>query len=406
MKVGELFVALGFDVDDKKLKDFNSGVQSTVVTLGKMAAVAAAALFAANKFASGSAQYAVQLQNFSDQTGVATEEVQRFYNVASRLNSEVTMENVIGSFTRLSEVIAEAKMGRGPLGVAAQLGIENLGALSEMQVIETLRRNFARNTEVWGRGDEQVVIDMMKQIGIGPEYIRTIKATDEEFTRLANNAILSEEKIARLAELAAKNKELSIQFQLLKDSMAAAVAPTLITFMENLLAVAGKIPTAIQKARGEFNALPEPLKLVTVGLVAAAAAAAALAAPFGPIIAGVGLMLAALNDLGRYLRGESSLTGSVIDGAGDLWDKLKGSISSELAKSPEEHRRDRERILRESSPAGRVGPQSMQNNNFYIQTDDARQAAMLTVDQLANLQNRENRRAQVDIGFNASGMFA
>ncbi len=402
MKVGELFVALGFDVDNTKLKGFNDGVQSSIQMLSKMASIASATLFTVRQFDNAVGR-AVALKNFSDQTGVATDEIQRFYNVAGRLNSNITLDQVIGSFTKLSEVIADAKMGKGPFGVAAQLGIGNLGAMDEMGVVNALRANFAQNVTQWGRGDEQVVIDMMSQLGIGPELIRTIKATDEEFKELWNNPILSEENITRLSKVSAAKKELSYQFQVMRDTLAAEISPSAIEFFKNLSTVMEKIPAIFQKVRGEFDALGTPLKAITTGLAAAGAAAVALAAPFGGIILGVGLLLAALNDLGRYFRGESSLTGEGIQGAMNMFDKIKGTISAELAKTPEQHRLDRERILKSGTPGQSVGPQSYQTNHINVYGGDARETALATFNEI---QARSNRQTQANLGVNASGMFA
>lgn len=408
MKVGELFIALGFDVDDKKLKEFKDNIKDGTVALASMATTAAATVYAIKRFTQDSVDSSVKLKNFTEQTGVATEEVQRFYNVAGRKNPLVTLDDTLNAFTNLRDSIAQARLGTGPTGEAAMLGLNNFGNMTPMQAVMQLRKNFRDNVNNIGTGDERVVQQWMKAIGLGPEFLGAIKATDEEFNKLWNNPILGPEYLDRLTQLAQAQKEFGFQWDILKGKLSSAITPTATEFLKNLNTVMEKTYELGGKAIERFDKMPESLKLLTVGLSAAALAAAALLLPFGEIVAGAALILAAINDIGNYVNGKPSVTGGVIDGSKGLYDRAKKLITDELNKTPEQNKKEREEML--NGPAfGKVGQAlgltSMnQNNTYHIHSNgDPREVAQQVADTTAQ---REWRQNQANLLFEASGMHA
>lgn len=420
-KVGDLFIALGFQVDDKKLKDFNDNIKGGTLALTAMSGVAAGAVYAINQFTSSSVDASVKLNNLHQQTGTATEEVQRFYNVAGRLNSEVTLDDTIGAFTKLSDAIAEAKLGKGPTGEAGMLGIDNLAQQTPLNIIRQLRENFKNNVAAWGNGtDERTIQQLMQSLGIGPEFIQAIKATDEEYARLWHNPILSGDAQQKLVEMANATKEFGFQWELLKGNLSAELSPSIIEFMTNLNAVMGEaseksglLSQNIKKFQKETGLNDDQTR--TVGNAAAVTTGLGLMAipsPFFATQAAGGVIIGgtAINDVGKYIRGKPSTTGDIINNVpGNPIERLRHTISEELMKTKEEQEEDRRRILNgeslEPKGVGRIGPQSSNQggtNNFYISsTGDPRQVALEVI---AVSDRRVYTEAQYNLGLNASGM--
>lgn len=418
MKVGDLFIALGFQVDDKKLKDFSDNIKSGTMALGAMSAAAAGTVYAINRFTANSVDSSVKLKNLADQTGTATDEVQRFYNVAGRLNTNVTLDDTISAFTQLSDVIAQAKLGQGPIGEAGMLGLNNIGNMTPLQIIKQLRENFKNNVGAWGNGDERVVQNLMKSIGLGPEFIQSIKASDEEFNRLWNNPVLNGGAQEKLVQLAEATKEFNFQWELFKGNISAKMSPAIIEFLTNLNAVlqktdevAGKVGDkmgAFQKKTGMNDDQMRTIK--NAGAVEAGLGLMAIPSPFFATQAAGGLLIGgtAINDAGRYLRGQPSTTGDLIDDVKGKYHFIKGMISEELMKTRQEQEEDRRRLLN-GDPAvnkgfGRLGPHAMnQTNNFYVtsMSDDPKQVALETAE---HLNRRTFREAEISLGFNASGL--
>lgn len=406
MKVGDFFIALGFDVDDKKLKDFKDNIAAGTKGLAAMGAAAAATVYGIKQFIASSVDSSVRLNNLAQQTGIATDEVERFYNVAGRLNTEVTLDDTINAFQQLSDVIADAKLGKGPLGEAAMLGINNIGAMEPLQVIEQLRKNFRDNVGAWGQGDERVVINLMKAIGLGPEFIQAIKATDAEYNRLWQNPILGEAYRARLMQAAQAQKEFSFQWALLKGKLSEKVSPVYNEFLTNLIAVMEKAFEVSGKLTDAFGKLPTYIKSLGVAFGAAAVGLAAFASPWIAIATAAGVLLAAINDIGKYIRGEASVTGAGVDFVSGAFESIKKRISEELAKTPEQQAREREELLRGSAggASSLIGPQSsVQNNNVFnvYTTADANETARSV---MSEFDRRAMRTAQINQLAQASGM--
>lgn len=312
MRIGELFVALGFDVDDKKLKDFNEEVKSGMTGLLKMAGVVSGAAFAVNAFVSGAVQQSVALKNFREETGYASDDVERFYNVIGRLNENVTLDQTVSAFRALSDTISQAKFGQGAIGQAGMLGLANLGAMTPMEVIRRLRENYARNVEQYGADRTR---DLMSELGLTSEFIQSIKATNQEFDTLFNKPILGAENRNRLEEIAEAQKELSFQWQLLRGELSAEISDEIVLFLNNL------IPAVIEVAKNfkalgsaisdAFNGLsPEQQKML---LSAAVALGAGMAAAFAPVTTALVTILALVNEIGKAMRGESGLVDDIAD---------------------------------------------------------------------------------------------
>jgi len=431
MKVGDFFVALGFEVDDKTLKAFNDQIKTGAKTLSAMGATAAATAYAINQFVASSVDSSVKLKNLSDQTGVATEEVQRFYNVAGRLNTEVNLDDVINAFGRLSDVIAEAKLGQGPIGEAAMLGLNNIGGMTPVEVIKQLRQNYKNNVAAWGNGDERVVQQLMKSIGLGPEFIQAIKATDEEYNKLWANPILDGQYREELIKLAQTQKEFTYQWELFKGNMSAKISPTVTDFLQSLNAILGKTSDLADQAAGKLKKVSEAVDkkdktgaikrearlAANAGVVGTGAALMATPSPFF-VTQGIGATLilgAAINDLGRYIRGKDSTTGDLVNGFSVVRDNLKQDISNELMKTKEQQEIDRQDILKgKTGVFGRspndptYGPQRTSaitnNNEFNIYSQgNPREVAEQVV---STLQDRQFRTDQINQLFQASGMTA
>ena len=418
MKVGDLFIALGFQVDDKKLKDFNDNIKTGTLALGSMSATAAAAVYAVNRFTASSVDSSVKLSNLTAQTGVAAEEVQRFYNVAGRLNTDITLDDTINAFTQLADVIAQAKLGQGPTGEAGMLGLDNIGGMTPLEVIKQLRENFKNNVAAWGQGDERVIQNLMKQIGLGPEFIQTIKATDEEFNRLYNNPILNGDAQAKLVELAKATKEMNFQWELFKGNMSAKFSPTIINFMENLNAVLGKTVELTGEASSKFDEFqqkhdPEGKITRNVGNAAAIATGAGLVRSGSIWAKGAGLTIlgaTAINDAGNYLRDQPSSIGDA-EGAWPSIRKFLGApfkgFADEWAKAEQEKNEMRMEYLRQQqSPSGTIQPQSFngRGDTFNVYSvGDPRQVALEVI---SVRDGRQYREAELNLGMNASGMNA
>lgn len=327
MNIGSLFIALGFDVDDQKLKGFQDEITAVRNNLFKVTAVAAGAVFAINRFVASSVSDSVKLKNFTQQTGIAGDEVERFYNVAGRLNTELTLDSTIGMFQNLADTISLASEGMGAIGEATRLGLPNIGSMTPIEAINKLRERLDENIANLGY---KRTIDLMSAIGVTPEFIETIKATDAEFARLANNPILGESMRQKILGIAKAQKELSFQWNLFKGQVTEDIAipiidtlnsafPIFKQFVGGLKAIGSDLSFASEKFETFFSVL----KYGALGVLAV----------LNPVLAVLGALGYGVYDLGKYAQGKESYTGKGMLAFLDLMKSQEGSVALDLKRT-------------------------------------------------------------------------
>ena len=92
MQVGELFIALGFDVDDAKLKSFNDGIKSSMTDLLKLTGIAAGAVYSVNQFIESSLHNSAALRQFTAETGESAEALKKWQVAAQLANPEIGID--------------------------------------------------------------------------------------------------------------------------------------------------------------------------------------------------------------------------------------------------------------------------------------------------------------------------
>lgn len=125
MKIGELFVQLGFKGDDAKLRDFISGmgelnITSVLAGLG----VAGAALEVVN-FTAKLAGAAQEIRNFHVQTGQSEKDLQQWGALAERAG--VKADVIASSVRALQSAVTAIKFGGGNIAPFQMLGIDPRG---------------------------------------------------------------------------------------------------------------------------------------------------------------------------------------------------------------------------------------------------------------------------------------
>ncbi|PHS61065.1 MAG: hypothetical protein COB09_19140 [Thalassobium sp.] len=316
MKIGELFIALGFDVDDKKLKDFNSKLKAGRDSLLKMSAIATGTLAAIYKFTEGSARAATALRNFNLETGRSIQGLQKWQAATILTNSAASADQVTASFKAMSDAIVAVTEGGGG-GVFARLGIDNVQGRGVVDVLDELRANFDKNTERWGYA---TTVKLMKDVGVDASMINALKLTREEFDKISDSKFLSPESRDNLVKLGDAFSRIKFDLKLFKDQISADLSPKLIEWMnqavpqikefgKNIFAVVDAIDKLAKKVMGDGW-----MELLLVW-------GASLALIFAPLASTILLVAAAVNDMGKAIRGLPSLSGSALGFLDKMTDK-------------------------------------------------------------------------------------
>lgn len=219
MKLGELFMSLGFRVDDDNLKQFNNEVSALKKRLMSLPVIVTAVAFAIDKFTASSVNGAVAVQNFTAQTGLLGSELQK-YQIAGQLSDiALSSEQVTGSITNLQSQLAQIRLGGGNIQAFQLSGIDVIGK-DAFQVIEELRSRFRAGL----MGDRATATNLLAQMGLGAEFIRIIELSREEFDALGESFIRSPKLIRGLERMGTAITKFKMSLSFLKDTFNGLIS--------------------------------------------------------------------------------------------------------------------------------------------------------------------------------------
>jgi hypothetical protein len=330
VKIGELFIALGFDVDDKKLKEFNEGIKTGVNELLKMSAIAAGALYSVNKFVSGAVDAATAMRNFTAETGQSSTALEKWRIVSTLKNSAIGADQVTASFKAMSSAISDVEMGKGNSGAFAMLGLNDVRGKSVGQVLEELRAIYKENPAKWNN-NLQTTTNQLKDIGFDPGMLQALMESSEDFEKLAKPFMQTEEEKKGLVDLGDAMVRFTKELQRMQTILAADMAPTLIDWMQRAIPLMKDFGLS---AHAVANALADMFNSMGPEWQAGVATAAGLLlASWMPVrVMFVGLA-AAIDDVGHALRGLPSVSGKALLGYLTLMESEEGSKAAELKRS-------------------------------------------------------------------------
>jgi len=334
MKIGSLFIALGFDVDEKKLKSFNDGIKTARNGLFALSGVAAGAVYGINKFVSSAVSDSIALRNFRLETGYASDEIERLANVAGKANPNVGLQETLQLYKNLAQVIAQAKLGEGPLGAAGMLGAYNLPTTNPQELLDQLIRDYQANVGVWGSGDRNVINELLGQLGIGPEFMPMFQMTDAERKAAFELPIATESQRAALESMADATFEFNRQIGLLKARVGEKFAPYFTQFLEAIPPLLDKIIPSLQKFVDSLAQVLDTLITGFQGLdanwqVGIVALSTLLLSRWGPVAALFAGIAVSMDQITKFMDGQDNMISDIMKGTqqaldGEKWAKLLG----------------------------------------------------------------------------------
>lgn len=228
--IGELFVSLGFDVDDNKLKSFNSLLKEGLGDMLKLSAAATGAVVALNIFLDTASQRAVALRNFTNQTGYSAESLQKWQSVVHQTNPAIGIEQAAQSYKAASDYLLAARQGRGA-GELAMLGVNYSANMTPDEMNEAIRARLPQATATYGK---PWVSDLLKKIYGTEGVMPALQLSKDQFDTLGQEGVVSQENLDKLAEFAKRMAEIDVQWNKFKMDLAAQWAPVVIAAIDDI----------------------------------------------------------------------------------------------------------------------------------------------------------------------------
>lgn len=279
MTIGELIVTLGFKADTVKLKDFAKEIGQLPVDVALGLAAMVGLEYELAQVTRQALEAAASFQNFTAQTGLSAQELQKWQIVAVQAN--VSAEAVASSVTNLQRQLAEISLGRGNVSPYQLLGIDPhqdaFGVLKQLRgAIQGLNPAMATN--------------LISQMGIDPSMIHVLQLSNAEFTKLAQTVKgMSSDQEGSFLRAKQTIEKFGLQLKYLGFDVVA-----------HLIDGLSMLGSWFQR-----------LQLWTPGLVAAFEA---ILVAIQPVVGAVTALLLVLDDLSVYSQGGKSVIGLAVEG--------------------------------------------------------------------------------------------
>ena len=219
MKLDELFVALGFKVDDKDLKKVEGTLNDVKKSaLGFKIAIGAVA-FGLSRMISNTIQGTAELEKFSQTTGLAIDKLLAWQEAGQKIDLTLGADTIKNSIVSLQKNLDEIKLGRGDIGAFQILGVDIAGK-DAFQVLENLRSAL-------GNVDNSVAKNLIGRMGLDPSFLTLLKTSRNEFEALGKQIQLTANQRNDMLTLGKSFREIKLNAISLKNQIAASLAPAI-----------------------------------------------------------------------------------------------------------------------------------------------------------------------------------
>ena len=312
--VNELITKFTFQGSLKPLKDFQEDLKGSIVELGKYGLALGATTLAAALWADSTLKGAETLVRLSQDTDLTIERLQELEYIASQ--NGVSADSFANSISGLSDKIGEATTQGSEdfnrLGISIRDGEDNIRSTED--VLGDLTNKFQ------GLSQTQQ-INFANKLGIDQNLITAFNKTDAELEQLTETAgkfgLVTTKQTKELDKYYASIESLKFGFTAVSRQVALQFAPTIDNMSKNIVGflaefgvvfaeVFGEFFEGIGKLLGAFDSVIEATIGWKVALIAFGAALS-VAFPIIPIIAGIGLLLVAVEDIITAFEGGKSV---------------------------------------------------------------------------------------------------
>lgn len=302
--IDELFMAIGFKVDDKELKEVDNKMKDVIGSAMRVVAAVAAATYAFDRMATSLMKSNQAFINFNRQTGLSIGNMQRIATAGMLADFNMTPESVMSSMQAMQANLAQIRLGQGNIEPFQLLGISPVGKDAN-QVFDDLRQAI--------KGlDDMTAVNIIQQMGFSPEMITVLRMTNDELAQ-TQQLMLAPEQRQALQQLSMELRKVQMEFGLVRDKALITLLPHFIRFLKGLETMAALLEKGVEGLNRLIDSLG---KFKAVAILTFAGILAAI----NPVYAAVYALYLLLEDLAVWAMGGKSFFGTTFDIAGD---KLK-----------------------------------------------------------------------------------
>lgn len=228
MAVSELVTKIGFVGSLEPLDRLNSGLTTSIKTIGGVGVAFGAMGLALNAWVDNQLEATYQTSNFAKELGVSIEAMQEWGYIAKMNGSSA--EAVQSSMSSLSEKMGEfAKFDSGEgKEVFEKLGIAVKDSEGKIKSADLVMRDLANSMQGMSASEQKSIT---AKLGIDESMLQTLRLTNDQFEHLRDRAgklgIVTEQQAEQVRKYKQSLGELGHGLESIKTQLAIAFTPAL-----------------------------------------------------------------------------------------------------------------------------------------------------------------------------------
>lgn len=335
-KVGELFIALGFDVDEAKMRNFSDGIIGIRNDMALLAGTAAAAIYGIDKFISAPIEDATRLENLSDLIGVAADVINKWEYAANEANPLFSKEAAGESIKNIQDVFAAIASGSSsaPTNSFLAMGLSATDAqkMNAIQFLQYVRSHFQQILEYENKLHAGKGLQFMQQdlqnLGVASGMWQMLKESQEDFNKSMSEADSQNSQLEKNKKLMQSINDLSREWDNFKMKMVGNNADQMVGVLKDFETHADNLRAAFVGISEAWDKIPTGFQ---TGLEKAGAVISAFIVGFlSPLLATILLIGAALDRYGEYEKNKDKESNDHLTQMHDLMDFFKGKSKKSL----------------------------------------------------------------------------
>lgn len=305
MKIGELFVALGFTGDKEMSKSLDI-LKNKTLTFANTISTAVNKL---NDMTAAAREHAYMMDVYEKTTGKSADQLQNLSYQAAQFN--ITQEQLAGTLRNIQQISTDVRLGRGMPSAFTLFGIDP--NQDPAQILAKVQQ--AINTL-----DAPTALNIASELGIDEKMFYMLKMTSKGMEGLNKQYRITAQERTNLIKLNAEWQKFWFLLKQIQTKFQASTADLQADVIKRFLEIANRIA---DMASGFLKAVEASTELK----VAVVALGVALTAVFAPWLATLGAVFLILEDIWTYFEGGDSITGEIVEWAKDMGifgEKLEG----------------------------------------------------------------------------------
>lgn len=226
MKIGELFMELGFKADTMKLNEFVKSIGELNMSSVLAGSGVAALADMTKKLLEGTGELARDMRFFGTETGMSAQKMQSWSNLAKQLGMDG--DQVASTLKHLQTAVTQTKLGNVDQGLMQAYSLLNTYGKAGID----LNQDYFTQIEKMRTGFQNINPDMRRTVanmaGMNDQMINFLLMSDQDWAKRNSQPVMDDAQIQKMKEMNMEWAKLSQELAIIGNKFATDISPVII----------------------------------------------------------------------------------------------------------------------------------------------------------------------------------